>query len=164
MTPCQGNKPPSWMESSRLLLSKRSLRTTQADPCETKRPENRVLASGAAGTGSEQGQSVGKWRKELLLQPVCGVCDVVCICVWCVHVCDVRMVCAWCVPVCAWCVWSVHGVACTCVWCVCVHGMCTCVLCTCVWCVCVHVCVGCVCGLWVSMYSPQQSHPGPGMV
>ena len=67
--------------------------------CEMKRPENTVQASGAPGTGSEQAQNVGKWRKELLLQPVCGVCDVVCMCVVCTCVC---MVCV-----------DVHGVVCT---------------------------------------------------
>lgn len=101
--------------------------------CEMKRPENTVQASGAPDTGSEQAQNVGKWRKELLLQPVCGVCDVVCMCVVCTCVCMVCVECTWC-------------------------GVYTCVMCMCAWCVyacatsAVYMCVVCTCVCGVDVY------------
>jgi len=57
-------------------------------------------------------------------------------CVVCVGVCGMGGVCE-CVCVCVWCVWFVRVLCGVCVWCV---GMCECVVCVCGVCVCV-VCV-----------------------
>lgn len=97
---------------------------------------------------------MGKWRKELLLQPVCGVCDVVCICVWCVHVCDVRMVCTCVCMVCMECTWC--GVY-LCVVCMCAWYVYVCTVYMCVVCMCTCVCGVCVRVVGVHVLAPTES-------